>query len=171
MVGGVGGWDGKRARPKARPNKTQSQAKDSGIQRFPSLPLSRDGAGSRHSKYWQSLHARTSSSPSSGSTSLAQHYPSVTHDAPGSSIATTATATASTNDEDVAAGGSTCGAPNVLLVALVAATAACRLRRLFDYGDCDASDCGELAHDEPIFEINWVRSQRCVCARCGSRSA
>ncbi|KAF8261917.1 hypothetical protein EI94DRAFT_1744853, partial [Lactarius quietus] len=145
------------------------QAKGSGTQRFPSLPLSRDGAGSRHSKHWQRLHARTSSSPASGSSSLAQQYPSVTHDAPGSSIATTATATASTNDEDVAAGRSTRGAPDVLLVVLVAATAACRLRRHFDYGDCDASDCGELAHDEPIFEIDWVRSQRCACAHCGSR--
>ena len=71
--------------------------------------------------------------------------------APGLSITTTA-ASASTNDEDVvvAAGGSTCtprlADDDALLLASTAA--ACRLRRLFDCGDCNAGNCGELAHDE-----------------------
>jgi hypothetical protein len=82
----------------------------------------------------------------------------VTHDAPGSSI-TTAVA-ASTNDEDVvvAADRST-RAPRLaaddeaLLLASMAG--ACRLRRLFDCGDCDAGNCGEFVHDLPILEIDW----------------
>jgi hypothetical protein len=100
----------------------------------------------------------------------------VTHDAPGSSSATTA-APASTNDEDVvvAADGSTRPArlaeDVLLLVFPVAATTACRLRRLFDCGDCDAWDCGKLAQDEPMLDIDWKRSRmRCVLACCcGSR--
>lgn len=89
----------------------------------------------------------------------------VTHDAPGSPIATTAAA--STNDEDVVAADGSTRAPrlaeDVLLLFPVAATTACRLRRLFDCGDCDACDCGEFAHDEPMLEIDWGRSLRCVC--------
>ena len=86
----------------------------------------------------------------------------VTHDAPGSSIA--AAAAASTNDEDVVvtADGST-RAPlltddDALLLATTAA--ACRLRRLFDCGDCDAGD------DEPMLETDRGRT-RATCA--GSR--
>jgi hypothetical protein len=99
----------------------------------------------------------------------------VTHVAPGSSSATTA-APASTNDEDVVAADESIRparlADDVLpLVFPVAATTACRLRRLLDCGDCNAWDCGKLAHDEPVLDIDWGRSRmRCVLACCcGSR--
>lgn len=84
----------------------------------------------------------------------------VTLEAPEFAIATAA----STKDEDVvAADGSTRASrlaeDEVLLfpvAAMAAATAAaiCILRRLFDCGDCDAGDCGEFAHDEPMLEID-----------------
>ena len=74
----------------------------------------------------------------------------VMHEAPA--------APASTNDEDVvAADGSTRAArlaDDALLLFPVAATAACRLRKLFDCGDCDACDWGEFAHDELMLEID-----------------
>ena len=101
----------------------------------------------------------------------------VTHDALGSlaSSATTA-APASTNDDDVvAADGSTraarLAAEDVLLLVVfpVAATTACRLRKLFDCGDCDACDCGELAHDEPMLDIDWGRLFFAACCWGGSR--
>ena len=44
-------------------------------------------------------------------------------------------------------------------------TAACRLRRLF--GNFNAGNCGELAHDEPMFETGWGRRRACCSA--GSR--
>jgi hypothetical protein len=85
-------------------------------------------------------------------------------------------APASTNDEDVvAADGSTRPArlaEDILLLVVfpVAATTACKLRRLFDCGDCEAWDCGELAQDEPMLDIDCGRSRRCVLlACCGSR--
>ena len=84
-------------------------------------------------------------------------FGTVTHDAPGSSI-TTAVA-ASTNDEDVivTADRST-RAPRLATAddtLLTATTAACRLRRLFDCGDCDVGD------DEPMLES---RDRRGACA-------
>ena len=85
----------------------------------------------------------------------------VTHDAPGSSIAVAA---ASTNDEDVVvtADGST-RAPLLTdddALLLAATAAACRLRRLFDCGDCDAGE------EEPMLETDRGRA-RATCA--GSR--
>ena len=87
-----------------------------------------------------------------------------THDAPGSSIAAAAAAAASTNDEDVVvtADGST-RAPLLTdddALLLAATAAACKLRRLFDCGDCDAGD------DEPMLETDRGRA-RATCA--GSR--
>jgi hypothetical protein len=75
----------------------------------------------------------------------------VTHDPLGSSIATEA---ALTNDEDaiVVVDDVTDGSTRVPRLAATAAV--CRLRRLFDCGDCDAGGCGELAHDEPMLEID-----------------
>ena len=104
----------------------------------------------------------------------------VTQDAPGSAASSATTAApASTNDDDVvAADGSTraarLAAEDALLLLVVvfpvAATTACRLRRLFDCGDCDACDCGELAHDEPMLDIDWGRLLFFVACCCvGSR--
>ena len=88
----------------------------------------------------------------------------VTHDAPGSSIAAAAAAAASTNDEDVVvtADGPT-RAPLLTdddALLLAATAAACRLRRLFDCGDCDAGE------EEPMLETDRGRA-RATCA--GSR--
>jgi hypothetical protein len=49
----------------------------------------------------------------------------------------------------------------------LAATTACRLRRLFDCRDWEeACDCGELAQDEPMLDIDCGRSRRsCVLLR------
>ena len=103
----------------------------------------------------------------------------VTQDAPGSAASSATTAApASTNDDVVvAADGSTraarLAADDALLLLVVfpvAATTACRLRRLFDCGDCDACDCGELAHDEPMLDIDWGRLLFFVACCCvGSR--
>ena len=82
----------------------------------------------------------------------------VTHDAPGSSIAAAAAAAASTNDEDVVAVADADGSTRE--PRLAATAAACRLRRLFDCGDCDAGD------DKPMIETD----RGCARATCaGSR--
>ena len=61
----------------------------------------------------------------------------------------------STNDEDiVAADASTRTARLVDDALLVEPTAACKLRDLLDCRDCDAGDCGEFAHDEPMLETH-----------------
>ena len=91
----------------------------------------------------------------------------MTHDTPGSSIATeVAASAASTNDEDVVAVADADGSKRAPRLAdddallLAATAAACRLRRLFDCGDCDAGD------DEPMLETDRGRARAC-CA--GSR--
>ena len=91
----------------------------------------------------------------------------VTHDAPGSPIATTAAA--STNDEDVVAADGSTRAPrlaeDVLLLFPVAATTACRLRRLFDCGDCDVVTAANSRMTSRCSRsTGGVLSGACVCA-------
>jgi hypothetical protein len=78
----------------------------------------------------------------------------VTHDAPGSSsiaTAAAAAAAASTNDEEVVAVAD--ADVSTREPRLAATAAACRLRRLFDCGDCDAGD------DDPMLETDSGRAR------------
>ncbi len=97
----------------------------------------------------------------------------VTQEALGSAIATAAAAASTKDEEVVATDGSTRPArlaeDELLLFPVAAMAAACRLRKLFDCGDCDTGDCGEFAHDELILEMDCGRSLRCAFTCCGSR--
>ena len=98
----------------------------------------------------------------------------VTHDAPESAASSATTAALASTNDDGSTHAARLAADDALLLLVVvfhvAATTACRLRRLFDCGDCDACDCGELAHDEPMLDIDWGRLLFfVVCCCVGSR--